>query len=219
MAQVGERRRYPRRPIQLPLLFRSKGPSAVTAGVGWTQNLCQGGALVELAEHLPPPTPVSLLLQTGEGPIGVEAQVVWTRQVVPLGGVLHAVTFTQHLPDPIQDLLLSQTMARNPRLRLATDLDITCEPKGAGRGSLQGRAADAGRGGLLLYLPEALFPGTAVDLRLHISDAPILAEGMIVWADPSEGRAPGALIRHGVRFTSIGLTALLSLGLFLVEPR
>ncbi len=219
MAQIEERRRYPRRPIQLPLLFGSKGPSAVTAGVGWTQNLCQGGALVELAEHLPPPTPLSLLLQTGEGPIGVEAQVVWTRQVVPIGGVLHAVTFTQRLPDPLQDLLLSQPEAGHPRLRLATDLAVTCEPKGAGRGPLQGRAADAGRGGLLLCLPEALSPGMAVDLRLHISDAPILAEGMIVWADPPVRRAPGALIRHGVRFTSIGLTAVLSLGLFLVEPR
>ena len=92
MAQllIEERRRYPRCPIQLPLLYRSRDPSSVAAGAGWTQNLCKGGALVELAEHLLPQTPLSLLLQTDEGSVGVEAQVVWTREHVAVGGVLHA---------------------------------------------------------------------------------------------------------------------------------
>jgi hypothetical protein len=187
--------------------------------VGWTQNLCRGGALVELAEHLPPLTPLSLLLQTDEGPVGVEAQVVWTRERVPAGGVLHAMTFTQRLPEPIQDLLLTQGELRYPRTRLRTDLDVTCRSKGAGGEPLEGRAADAGRGGLLLCLPESLSPGTAVELSLHTSEVPVSAEGAIVWVEPPERRAPRAPIRHGVQFTSVSLTVLLALGLFLIEPR
>lgn len=219
MAQVEERRRYPRCPIQLPLLYRSRDPSAIAAGAGWTQNLCKGGALVELAEPLPPLTPLSLLLQTDEGAVGVEAQVVWARELVARGGALHAVTFTQSLPDPIQDLLLTQGQARIPRVRLLTDLDVTCWPRGAGGAPLRGRAADAGRGGLLLCLPKELSPGTEVELSLHTSEVPVIAEGTIVWVDPPDRRAQGPLVRHGLRFDSISLTVLLALGLFLVEPK
>jgi hypothetical protein len=216
---IEERRRYPRCPIQLPLLYRSRDPSSVAAGAGWTQNLCRGGALVELAEHLLPQTPLSLLLQTDEGSVGVEAQVVWTRAHVALGGVLHAVTFTQRLPEPIQDLLLTQGEARIPRVRLPTDLDVTCWSKGAGRAPIQGRAADAGRGGLLLCLPETLPLGTLLELSLHTSEVPVITGGTIVWVEPPDRRAPGALVRHGVQFTSVSMTVLLALGLFLVEPR
>jgi len=216
---IEERRRYPRCPIQLPLLYRSKDPSSVAAGAGWTQNLCKGGALVELAEHLPPQTPLSLLLQTDEGSVAVEVQVVWTREHAALGGVLHAVMFTQRPPEIIEDLLLTQGEARIPRVRLSTDLDVTCWPKGVGPGPLQGRAADAGRGGLLLCLPEELSPGSAVELSLHTSEVPVVAGGTIVWVEPPERRAPGALVRHGVQFTSINMNVLLSLGLFLVEPK
>src|SRR5574341_1023512 len=176
---LAERRGYPRCPIQLPLLYRSKDPSSVAAGAGWTQNLCMGGALVELAEHLPPQTPLSILLQTDEGSVALEVQVVWTREHAALGGVLHAVMFTQRPPEIIEDLLLTQGEARIPRVRLPTDLDITCWSKGVGPGPLQGRAADAGRGGLLLCLPEGLSPGSAVELSLHTSEVPVLAGGTI----------------------------------------
>ena len=174
---------------------------------------------MELAEHLPLQTPLSLLLQTDEGSVGVEAQVVWTREHVGLGRVLHAVTFTQRLPEIIQDLLLTKGVERIPRVRLPTDIPVTCWSKGTGRAPLQGRAVDAGRGGLLLCLPEELSPGSAVELSLHTSEVPVLAGGTIVWVEPPDRRAPGALVRHGVQFTSVSMTVLLALGLFLVEPK
>jgi hypothetical protein len=178
-----------------------------------------GGALVELAEHLPFQTPLSILMQTDEGSVGIEAQVVWTREHVALGAVLHAVMFTQRLPEIVQDLLLTQGVERIPRVRLATDLDVTCRSRGETRGPIQGRAADAGRGGLLLCLPEEVSPGSAVELSLYTSEVPVLAGGTIVWVDPPDRRAPGGPVRHGVQFTSVSMSVLKALGLFLVEPK
>jgi len=36
--------KFPRYPIQLPLLHRVIGPPATGAGMGWTRNLSEGGA-------------------------------------------------------------------------------------------------------------------------------------------------------------------------------
>ena len=71
----------------------------------------------------------------------------------------------------------------------------------------------------MLCLPEGLSLGSAVELSLHTSEVPVLAGGTIVWVEPPDRRAPGALVRHGVQFTSVNMTVLLALGLFLVEPK
>ncbi len=76
MSDPSTRQRRPRHPIQLPLLYRSKGPAPTRAGVGWTRNLSEGGACVELAESLHLSTPLQVLFQTDRSSIEVEARVV-----------------------------------------------------------------------------------------------------------------------------------------------
>lgn len=77
MPETLDRRQFARYRIQLPLLHKAGYPAPARVGVGWTGNLGVGGACVELAERLQALTPLRLRLQTDQGAIDVEAQVVW----------------------------------------------------------------------------------------------------------------------------------------------
>ncbi len=211
--------RHPRYPIQLPFLYRSKGPAPTRAGVGWTRNLSEGGACVELAEGIQPPMLLQLFLQTDHGPIEVEAQVVWAGEPsVTGGGVLYGVAFTQVAPDQqqtLQALLRSpQTQRRHAGIRLPADIAVLYRRKGKAGPPLQGWAENISRAGLLLCLPEALPPGTTLEVLLQIPNEPVTAEGAIVWVEPPTGRKPGEPIRHGFRFTALGWSTALALVLF-----
>ncbi|MFI5339787.1 MAG: PilZ domain-containing protein [Candidatus Methylomirabilales bacterium] len=221
---AADRRRPPRHPVQLPLLHKLKAPAPPRTGTGWTHNLSEGSACVELDERVVASTPLQVCLQTERGAIEVEAQVVWEvgagRPGAAEGGILHGVLFTHLAPDQLQalrDLLLSRRGERRAGLRLPTDLVVKCRPRGQADLPLQGRTEDLGRGGLLLRLTKALAPGTALELTLHPPSGPVTAEGEIVWAEPPEKRKRGEPIRHGVRFTALGWSQSLSLALVLSQ--
>jgi len=108
--------RAPRYPMRLPFLHKPQAPAPIRAGVGWTRDLSEGGACVELAETLQPQMPLCIRLQTDQGPIEAEAQVVWTGEFYPgRGGVLHGIAFTHLAPSQLRalaGLLLFKASAR-----------------------------------------------------------------------------------------------------------
>ncbi len=219
-------RRFPRYPIQVPLQHTTP---AAGPGVGWTRNLSEGGACVELDECLPVPSPVHIRLLTDRGAIDIEAQVVWeakaqdaqaTESRMTGGGVLHGVSFTHLAPDQLQvlrSLLLPHEQGRRSGPRLPMDLPVTCRTKGSEGTLLQGRTENVSRGGLLLRLSQAVSPGTALALTLHPPHGPVSAEGEIVWTEPPEHKAPGESIRHGLQFTALGWSSSLSLALLVTK--
>jgi hypothetical protein len=64
----------------------------------------------------------------------------------------------------------------------------------------------------MLRLPEAMAPGTVLELTLHTGSGPLALEGAVVWAQPPEAQIPGELIDHGLRFTSSTWSVSLALG-------
>ncbi len=210
-----------RYPIQLPLLYWPMTGPQTRARAGWTHELSDEGATVELAERVAPETILRVRIQTDRGPIEAEGQVVWFADSAPASVEnYHGLVFTQIAPSHLQalrDLLLPLSMVAHAGMRLAVDLPATCKPKGAGGRPLQGRAGDVSRGGLLLRLPTDLALGTEMEITLHTDNGPITLEGAVVWAHkPEEGKA-GASIDHGVRFTSPTWSISLALGFLLGE--
>ncbi len=222
MANQIERNYLRRYPIQLPLLIEKDAHEAIRSKAGWTRNLSQGGACVELAEHLPPRTPLRVRLKRQQGSIEVEAKVAWIGQ--PKGengnGVPHGLTFTRIQPNQDQDLstlLISAGLVRPAGLRVSCEVPVAYQPKSDAGPRFEGRTLDISRGGLLLRPPQILSPRTDLALTLDTPQGPLTAEGAIVWAAPPVQRTPGQPIRHGFRFTAISWKTLLSLARFLVE--
>ena len=201
---------YLRYPIQTPLLYKPMGSAAGKGGMGWTRNLSQGGACVELAERLQPGTPLQVVFQTAHANIEVEAQVIWARESTAAGGsVFHGVTFARVATDQdqaLRDLLrTSAAHVRHAGVRLISEIPVTCQHKGKAGPVLQGWAGDIGRAGLLLCLPQAVDPGATLELTLHFAGERVTADGTVVWVEPLEARKPGEAVRHGVRFNALGL--------------
>ncbi len=214
-------RRFPRYPIQLPILYKVIIPPTRQAGAGWTRNLSEGGACLELAESLQPATSLQVLLRTEQRGTELEAQVVWTRAAgSTTSGVLHGVAFTQMVPadrQALRDLLHHKGWVRPAGVRLPVELTITCQRKDDAGPLLQGWTGDISRGGLLLRLPQGLPPGTVLEITLPTIYGPVTAEGTIVWVEPPDVQTPGEPIRYGFRFTNITWASELTLGLFLAE--
>jgi len=214
-------RLFPRYSIQLPLLHKTIAPACIRAGVGWTRNLSQGGACVELAERLQPGVLLHVLLRTDRGAIELEAEVAWGSEAAAEGGgILHGLTFARIAPDQLralQTLIVSKGQVQLAGVRLPLEIAVACQPKGKSGQALRGLTGDISRAGLLLLLPEVLPPGSAVDIILHTPKGPLAAEGVVAWVEPPAGRAVGPPFRHGLRFTYLGWSTSLSLGLFLTE--
>lgn len=222
MPNGSERRQSTRHVVQLPFLHKAGRPLPMRAGVGWTRNLCEGGACVELAERLQVELPLRVRLQTERGPLDLEGRVVWAADPASgETGILHGVAFDPIPPDRLQalrDLLLPKGEMRPAGVRLPVELSVTCQPRGQAGPPLHGQAVNVSRGGLLVRLPEVLPRETVVVLTLHTPHGPFTAEGAVVWVDPLQRRTPGEPIRHGLRFTALGWSSALSLGLVLVKP-
>jgi hypothetical protein len=214
-------RRFPRYVIQLPVLHKTSHPAPGQAEVGWTHDLSEGGACVELAEGLWLRMPLRLLFRTDRSAIELQAQVVWVGGPGQLdGGILHGVAFTHLLPDglrALRDLIRSKGQMRNAGVRVPLEASVTCTPTESRRPAFPGLTADISRGGLLLLLTEVVPPGAALNVTLQTPNGPLTVAGTVVWVEPPGGRAVGPPFRHGFRFTTLGWSTSLSLGRFLVE--
>lgn len=215
--------RLPRYPIQLPVLHKPKALPPTRAGVGWTRNVGEGGACVELAEDLKPGMPVCLHFLANQGPIEAEAQVVWIGEARQGdGGVLHGFTFTHlapiHLP-VLTDLLLfkGKRKIRDGGVRLPLNLSVACQFKESAE-AVQGWTGNLSRGGVMLRLPWCVPVRTVLRMTLHTPTGPLDEEGLVVWADSLERWPPGAPVPHGLRFTSLRWSSSLTLGLLLLVP-
>jgi hypothetical protein len=191
--------------VHLSLLYEVTRLADTGVGVGWTLELSEGGTCVELAERLPPQTPLRLHLQTEGGPIDVEGRVVWAGKPDLPGGICHGVAFIQIAPEhltALRKILRSPGPQRRCGLRLRLDLAVTCHRNGQAGPPLQGRTGDISREGLLLHLPELLTPGTTLMVTLHTPTEPLTMGGQIVWVEPPGVRTPGQPIAHGFHVTS-----------------
>lgn len=221
MTEWAAQRQFPRYPIKLPIFYKVRDPAPVRAGVGWTRDLSEGGARLELAERLAPSSLLGVFLRTDKGGLELEAEVVWAGAPVSAGeGVLHGVTFRELSPEQLaalRDLLLSKGHTRQAGVRLPLEFTVTCQIKGDPSPPMQGRTGDVSRAGLLLCLPQAVPPDTVLVISLPTARGPVAGEGVIVWVEPRETQRPGELIRHGFRFTDIGWASELALGLLIAE--
>jgi hypothetical protein len=207
--------------VKVPFLHKPKTSVAARAGVGWTRDLSEAGACVELAEHVRPLEPLVLRLHTDRGPIELEARVVWRRKSKKSeGGVLHGISFTNLAAANLRtfgSLLLFKGQTRDAGVRFPVQLQITCRPVGQAR-PISGWIGNMSRGGLLLLLPEAMAEGETLDLILHTPTGPMAASGVIAWVKQNEGWPPGELIRHGMRFTNLSWANSLVLALLIAVP-
>jgi len=216
------RRRFPRFEIHVPFLYGDRARAFTAMGAGWTRSLSEGGATVELSERLRPRTALRLRLKSDQNIVEAEAQVVWSGGRLPEGGgVVHGLAFTRILPDQVlalREMFHPAPSMRHAGVRLPLDVPITCHPKYPAGPPLQGRTGNVNRGGLFLRLPRLLPPGTILEVTLHVPKDPLTLDGAVVWVEPPEIWKPGESIGHGVRFTALDWSTLLSLGLLLVEP-
>lgn len=221
MSEWEFKRRHPRYPVRLPVLYKVMDPVPGRAGVGWTRDLSEGGTCLELAERLEPMSTLNLVLRTDKGSVELEAEVVWVAESGPAGhAVLHGVGFT-HLEEwhrnALHDLLVHKGHTRVEGLRLPLELPVLCRPVGMIDPVLQGRTGDVSRGGLLLLLPEVIPPGFALQISIQTTRGGVEAQGMIVWVGSAEKQAPDGLVRHGFKFTDISWPNQMTLGLLLAE--
>jgi len=112
MSELAEKRQVLRSEIKLPVLYRRKDPAPIKAGVGWTHNLSDEGACLELSGRLEDSSSIQLLFQTDHGGLAIGAVVIWAAAIRQKGeGILHGVDFPDLTPDQRQALheLLSPT--------------------------------------------------------------------------------------------------------------
>jgi hypothetical protein len=189
--------------------------------MGWTFDLSEQGACVELAQRYPPPTSLHLSFQTDRNSIEVDGEVVWAGTPALPGGILHGVIFTGVAPDhrqSLQQLLPSMGPAGSTGVRLHLDLPVTCHLNGQTGVLLEGRTGDISREGLLIFLPQAIAQDTVLEVTLHTPVEPLTMPGKIVWVRSSENAMPGEPIAHGFQFTSLRWCTPLILATLLGKP-
>ncbi len=214
-------RRYPRYLVHLPFLYRPNLPGSKAFEMGWTFDLSEQGACVELAQRFPPATSMRLNLQTDRRTIEVDAEVAWAGTPALPGGILHGVILNHIAPEhrqALRDLLPATGPVGTTGLRLHLDLPITCHLNGQGAPCFEGRTGDVSREGLLIFLPIALAQDTELEITLHTHAEPLRMPGKIVWARSAETAAPGEPIAHGFRFTSLRWCSPLILATLLGKP-
>ncbi len=220
MESSGVGQRFPRYQIQLPVL-QKRTATASRVEVGWTRDLSEGGACLDLPTRLPGPARIWLRLQADRGPIELEARVVWSGEPpAPGRGAVHGVAFLE--TSEAQRLALHETLAARSQasesgVRLLLDLPVTCRSESEPGSPLRGRTVELSRGGVLLLLDRPLPSGTSLKVLLHTPRGSLTAEGVVVWADiPGEDRVR-APVPLGLRLTSRGWSTPLVLGLMLAD--
>jgi len=207
--------------IGLPIFctYTPKGAQTPGVGSGWTRDLSEAGACLELREALPPGTPLRLVLQADGGNLPVEATVIWVgHPSLPGGHTLHGVTFANRTSDQRQALqaLLRRTGSLQARAhRLPAALPVHCHSAGAPEPALRGWTGNLSPGGCALALPDRLPVGTLLDLTLTTPRGDVPATGTVVWVERAAPETAGHLPRHGVRFTDPTVLRDLILGFVL----
>jgi len=220
MAEFAVQRREPRFPVKLPVLYKVQSPKAGKPGVGWTRDLSEGGACLELADRLEASTVLWVLLRSDLGGLELTGRVVWVGGPSPgQGEVAHGVAFEKVGPnqqEALRQLVMQhKVQLRKEGVRVPLEISITCQPKGGGGPIVEGKTGDISRGGMLLHLTVPVPPPATLKVSIPTARGIVEAEGEIAWMEPLQGKTPGEIIRHGFRFTDLSWPNQLSLGLLL----
>jgi len=202
MPEPPQRRRLPRYPVQVPLVYwKEADPQAL--GAGWTYNLCEHGVGVELGGSLRPWLPLGLRLLTTYGPLDLRARVIWIGGLQPGGGTPHGLEFRQ-VPPQQREFLEQYVKLLQGQARLGgrflLDLPVQCQLKSPPGPSLPGRTGNISHGGAMLLLPQAVPVGSVLGVTIRTAVGAATVDGVIVWVDPPHKRAPGAPVRHGLEY-------------------
>jgi hypothetical protein len=192
--------RVPRYQVVAPVWYTAALPRGAREGKGWTRDLSETGACVELGERLPPATPLTLVLETEAGNATFLATVVWVTSAIAQDAAnAHGLQFSPGSPGAIQ---LTAWLQRHPPAtsRTVAALPARCRRLDNLGPRLEGWTADLGYGGCGLFLPERLPVGTLLEVALSTPFGEVAGEGVIVWEEPRRGTGP-QLSEHGLRFT------------------
>jgi CheY-like chemotaxis protein len=91
---------------------------------------------------------------------------------------------------------------RHPRFESGIPVRCLVGADGSSDRKLMGNAGNVSLGGLLLFLPEPLVPGTPMGLWIELPESTIPATGKVMWQNPKlmvDGR-----LRHGVQLVHFG---------------
>jgi len=223
MPPLAPRRQYPRYPIQIPFVCTAKTTQRPRTIVGWTRNLAEGGACIELSEPMPPDTPVWIRMRSDQGTVEMAGKVVWSENGKPKGDrAIHGLRFTEGSPanrQALEILIMSRGVVRPSRVRLPFEVPLSCQNVKGPALPLPGWTWNVSRGGLMLRLPREVSPGTELRVILYTQPQPLTVDGVIAWVAPPESRTPGGPVRHGFRFTRTSWSASATLGRLLADPR
>jgi hypothetical protein len=214
----GPIRRFSRFPVQVPIQCQPQAAASSPPASGWTRNLSEGGACLELNEVLRTGTRIRVWLFTEMGSFPLDAHVVW-KAPEPTGSTLHGVAFAALAPAQVEALRHLLTVATTTRAtsRLPVEHPITCHVPDPSASPLVGVTANVSRGGLALRLTLALPVGTPVQFSLQTPQGPITGTGEVVWAAAAGAECAGPCISHGIRFTALGWAHTWSLALLVTS--
>ncbi len=207
--------------VDLPIFCRytTIGEQATKTSSGWTRNLSETGACLELVEPLAPGTSLSLVIQSEGKSLTMLAEVVWgDPPSLPGVRILHGVTFpllTVEQQTAIQTLLRRTRPLKARAHRIPAALPVQCRASGIPGPPLSGWTGDLSRNGCSLLIPGRLALGSTVEVTLAAPRGDCTAEGTIVWVETSGGVPTTPLMRHGVRFTDPNLLRDLIIGFVL----
>jgi len=211
--------RFSRYALTLPLIYRLAGRPDQKSRAGWTRDLGERGAWLELPELLPQETRLDIRVRAPDNIVEVGARVVWLRNEPAGNGVfLHGVAFTGLTPaqcHALQGLFARQKQRKTARVYRA--IAVRCRRRGERGDPVVGQTRDLSRGGTSLRLSERMPPGTPINMTFPTAMGPVALEGVVVWTEHEEPRPRGALYRHGVRFLQNGMVSSFPLSALLAK--
>lgn len=192
-------RRFPRYAIQVPLLFRRLDQmEPAQAGIGWTQDLSEGGACLELRVQLPVGCRLGLVIFANPETIEAEMRVVWVRDVNQ-ETFLHGVEFLHLTPAYFESLLKAlpqEKSLREQAIRLPITLPVYCQE--ADTPPLEGWTGNISRTGVMVFLPQRLPYNTKVEITIQAAQGELRLSGQVRWVEASkDGFGP---FRQGIEF-------------------
>ncbi len=208
MREASKRRQAPRYELIFPVRYQARPEGKVPqVGSGQTRDLGETGARLDLPEHLPQGTFVSLVLEGEAGSLAVEATVVWSERVSrPGGGIRHGVAFAPLSPEDQQRLraLLQRHGAVRSRIAMLQPMPLRV------RATLQVRLLDLSMGGARIEHRSLLRPGSECLLEFPAAFGPLALSAQVLRSTivgVEEEASGGPRLRHESGLAFVNVTA------------